>query len=103
MHFASYLIANNHANLADYKSHDIKRAMEASRQYGLVLSKEAVEFIENQTPLQMDFAFRYPEKPEEVSLPDVKDSCKLVRSILVDIDIVLRMNGVDMSKIAEKL
>jgi hypothetical protein len=101
--FACYLIANNHPNPADYKSHDLKRAMTASSKYGLILSKEAFDSVEKQTPMQKNFAFRYPEKMEEVSLPDVKDASKLVRSIMIDIDVVLKMNGVDMSAIAEKL
>jgi hypothetical protein len=101
--FACHLIANNHPNPADYKSHDLKRAMKASHKYGLILSKEASDFVEKQTPMQKNFAFRYPEKLEEVSLPDVKDASKLVRSIMMDIDTVLKMNGVDMSAIAEKL
>jgi hypothetical protein len=101
--FACYLIANSHSKPADYKSHDLKRAMNASRPYGLILSKEASAFVEAQTPTQKNFAFRYPEKLEEVSLPDVKDACKLVRKITIDIDVVLRMNGIDMTVIAEAL
>jgi hypothetical protein len=101
--FACYLIANNHPKPNDHKSHDLKRAMDASRPYGLILSKEESEFVEKQTPMQKNFAFRYPEKMEEMSLPDVKDACKLVRKIMIDIDVVLRMHGVDMTAIAEAL
>lgn len=77
--------------------------MLACKQYGLVLSKEVSEFVEHQTPLQKDFVFRYPEKLEEVSLPDTKDACKFVREVLIDIDTVLRMRGVNLDDIAEKL
>jgi hypothetical protein len=101
--FACYLIANNHPKPADYKSHDLKQAMNASRPYGLILSKEASDFVEKQTPMQKNFVFRYPEKLEEVSLPDVKEACKIVRKIMTDIDVVLRMHGVDMTAIAEAL
>lgn len=101
--FACYLIANDHPKPAEYKSHNLKQAMDASRPYGLILSKEASAFVEKQTPMQKTFAFRYPEKLEEVSLPDVKDACKLVRGIMIDIDVVLKMRGIDMSVIAETL
>jgi hypothetical protein len=84
--FASFLIAKNHGNPADYKSHDLKKAMDASQKYGLVLSKEASQFVEDQTPMQKNFAFRYPEKLEEVSLPEVKEAYRLVRSIMMDVD-----------------
>ena len=101
--FASLLIANDHSNQADYKSHDLERAMKASKQYDLVLSPEASEFIEKQTPLQKNFVFRYPEKMEEASLPPVKEACKLVHEILRDIDTVLRTKGIDLDKIANEL
>lgn len=101
--FACYLIANKHPTPADYKHHDIKRAMEACKPYGLILSKAAIKFIEDQTPLQKKFAFRYPEQFEPVDLPDAKESCKLVRDIMSDIDVVLKMRGVDLSEIAERL
>lgn len=101
--FASFLIAKDHDNPGDYKSHDLKRAMDAAKKHGLVLSKEASQFVEEQTPMQKTFAFRYPEKMEEISLPDVKEACKLVRVIMLDIDTVLRMNGVKLNDIAEKL
>jgi hypothetical protein len=84
--FASFLIAKNHGNPADYKGHDLKRAMEASQKHGLALSKEASQFVEDQTPMQKNFAFRYPEKLEEVSLPEVKEAYRLVRSIMMDVD-----------------
>jgi hypothetical protein len=101
--FASFLIANKHDNQADYKSHDLERAMKASKKYDLVLSAEASDFIEKQTPLQKNFVFRYPEKMEGRSLPAVKDACKLVRSTLIDIDTVLRMKGIYLNNIAEQL
>ena len=63
--------------------------MDAAKKHGLVLSKEASQFVEEQTPMQKTFAFRYPEKMEEISLPDVKEACKLVRVIMLDIDTVL--------------
>jgi hypothetical protein len=101
--FASFLIANNHSNHTDYKTHDLERAMKASKKYNLVLSKEASDFIETQTPLQKNFVFRYPEKMEGESLPPIKEACKLVRDILKDIDTVLRIQGIDLNDIAEKL
>jgi hypothetical protein len=100
---ASFLIANNHDNHADYKTHDLERAMKASKKYNLVLSAEASDFIEKQTPLQKNFVFRYPEKMEGASLPPVNEACKLVRDILKDIDTVLRMQGIDLNVIAEQL
>jgi hypothetical protein len=101
--FASYLIANEYSNPGDYKSHDLIRAMEACRKTGLILSKQAKAFVEWQTPMQKDFAFRYPEKLDEISIPDLKDACKLTREILIDVDTVLRTKGVNLSDIAEKL
>jgi hypothetical protein len=101
--FASLLIASNHSNHADYKNHDLKRAMTASKKYGLILSVEASGFVEEQTLLQKKFVFRYPEKMEGASLPPEKKACKLVRAILTDIDTVLRMKGVNLNDIAEQL
>jgi hypothetical protein len=77
--------------------------MKACKKYNLVLSTEANEFIELQTPLQKNFVFRYPEKMEGEDLTPVKDACKLVRNILNDIDTVLRIQGIDLNDIAEKL
>jgi hypothetical protein len=101
--FASFLIANNHGNPADYKNHDLERAMTASKKYHLVLSAEASEFIKQQAPLQKNFAFRYPEKMEGASLPPVKEACKLTRDILADVDTVLRILGIKLNDIAEQL
>ncbi len=100
---ASYLIANEHDKPGDYQSHDLERAMGAAKKYGLILSKEASEFIRLQTPLQKKFVFRYPENMEDASLPPVRDACKLVRNIMIDIDTVLRMKGVNLNDIAEQL
>jgi hypothetical protein len=101
--FASFLIANDHKNHADYKTHDLALAMKAAKTYNLVLSAQASEFIEKQAPLQKSFVFRYPEKMEGASLPPVKDACKLVRSILTDVDTVLRIHGIKLDEIAEQL
>ena len=101
--FASFLIANNHGNHADYKNHDLERAMKASKNYGLILSADASDFIEEQTLLQKNFVFRYPEKMEGASLPPEKEACKLARAILTDIDTVLRMKGINLNDIAEQL
>jgi hypothetical protein len=101
--FASFLIANKHGSHADYKTHDLQRAMKASKKYDLVLSAEASEFIDKQTPLQKNFVFRYPEKMEGASLPPVKEACKLVGGILKDINTVLRMKGINLDDIAEQL
>lgn len=72
--FASFLIANNHRNHADYKTHDLELAMKASKNYQLVLSAEASDFIEKQASLQKNFVFRYPEKMGGPSLPPVKQA-----------------------------
>jgi hypothetical protein len=101
--FASFLIANEHNSQADYKTHDLARAMKASKRHDLVLSVEASDFIEKQTPLQKNFVFRYPEKMEGVDLPPVKDACKLVHGILRDVDTVMRMKGINLDDIAEQL
>lgn len=101
--FASYLIANNHTEPADYKSHDLLRAMNACKKYGLVLSKEATTFVTDQAPMNKSFSFRYPEKLDEVQLPNVKDSCKTVKEIMSDIDVVLKMKGINLEQIAEDL
>lgn len=101
--FASFLIANKHSNHTDYKTHDLAKAMKACKKYNLVLSADAAEFIEQQTPLQKDFVFRYPEKMEGADLPPIKEACKLVRDILIDILTVLGMKGIVLGDIAEKL
>jgi hypothetical protein len=97
------LIANKHVNHADYKTHDLERAMNASKKYNLVLSAEASDFVEKQTPLRKNFVFRYPEKMEGESLPPIKEACKLARDILKDINTVLRMKGINLNDIAELL
>jgi len=101
--FACYLISNRHPTPADYKSHDLARAMNACKKYGLILSKEAASFVEDQTPMQKNFAFRYPEKLGTISLPDAKTSCKIVRDIMIDIDVALKMKGFSLERIAEKM
>jgi hypothetical protein len=101
--FASFLIANKHKNHADYKTHDLALAMKAAKKYNLVLSAEASDFIEKQTPLQKSFVFRYPERMEGASLPPVKEACKLVHGILRDVDTVLRIQGIKLNDIAEQL
>jgi hypothetical protein len=101
--FASFLIANKHSNHADYKNHNLERAMKAAKKYDLILNTEASDFIKEQAPLQMNFVFRYPEKMEGADLPPVKEACKMVRDILKDIDTVLRTKGIDLDKIASEL
>jgi hypothetical protein len=40
---------------------------------------------------------------EGADLPPVKEACKLVRDILTDVVTVLRIQGIDLGDIAEKL
>jgi hypothetical protein len=100
---AAYLIAHQHPRPGDYKSHELARAMGACAKTGLVISPQAIKFIEFLSPLQQDFVFRYPEKLEEISAPTIEEACRLTKGILRDVHVVLKMKGFDISKQSEIL
>lgn len=101
--FAAFLIAVKHDKRSDYKSHNLIKAMNAAAKQGLIVSKEGKAFVEKIAPLHVDFAFRYPEKMEEADLSDLKTAYAVSKSILKDVDTVLKMKGVDLGEIVAAL
>jgi hypothetical protein len=99
--FAAYLIACKHERPGDYKSHDLLKALLVCKPHGLVFAKADVEFVKKLTPLHMDFAFRYPEKMIKADVGDLSPSLATVKSIIRDVEVGLRIKGIDPRSIAE--
>ena len=101
--FAAFLMASEHKKPGDYKGHDLLKAMIACKQYGLVFDKEDVVFVEKFTPLQKDFAFRYPEKMKEADLGDFRSALRRTKNIIRDVEVGLKIKGYNPAQIAENL
>jgi len=101
--FAAFLMACEHGNPGDYKSHDLQRAMLACKAYGLVFGKDDVAFVEKFTPLQKNFAFRYPEKMEGADLGDFTSTLRKTKNIIRDVEVGLKIKGYNPARIAEDL
>ena len=99
----NYLTAHQQPRSGNDKSRYLARAMSASAKTGLVFSPPTIKFIEFLSPLQQDFVFRYPEKLEEISPPTIEEACRLTKGILLDVHVVLKMKGFDISKQSEIL
>jgi len=104
--FASFLIACEHKNYRDYKSgHDLDAALSACRQYDLVLSPDNNSFVNRLAPYHRDFIFRYPEKAQSefADLNDFLSSLRAARSIIEDIELMLKIRGFDLDATAKTL
>lgn len=77
--------------------------MVACKHYGLVFAKEVVAFVEKFTPLQKDFAFRYPEKMKEANLGEFTSALRQAKNIIRDVEVGLKIKGYnhDPAQIAE--
>jgi hypothetical protein len=56
-----------------------------------------IAFVEKFTPLQKNFAFRYPEKMEEVDLGDFTSTLRKTNNIIRDIDVGLKIKGYNLA------
>jgi hypothetical protein len=99
--FASYLIAKKHPRPGVYQSHRLASAMAACATHCLVFSNEATEFVKKLDPWHRDFVFRYPEKMENVTL-NIKQGLVLTYSIIRDVEIGLKMAGINPTIAVEK-
>lgn len=101
--FAAFLMASEHGRPGDYKSHDLVRALDQCRHYGLVLSKADEAFVRKITPFHKDFVFRYPEKMDRVNLGTFDAVLRATKGILRDVNICLKFRGFDVLQISEQL
>ena len=77
--FASFLIACEHEAYNDYKKNDLDKALKASRQYGLVLAPENVEFVTLLAPYMID----------DLDISDLRKGPRAVRTIIEDVEVFL--------------
>jgi hypothetical protein len=101
--FAAYLIACEHSNPGDYKTHDLLKAMIVCKKYDLPFAKEDQAFVEKLTPFHKNFAFRYPEKFEKGDLGDLKSALRATKNIIRDVKVGLEIKGYSLAKISENL
>jgi hypothetical protein len=101
--FAAYLIACEHQPHADYKKHDILKAMAACARYGLVFSKRDQAFIAALNPHHKDFIFRYPEKMDRIDIGSMRDALAVTQNILRDVDVGLKIKGFNVGELSKEL